>query len=362
MKKILFYLILLTCFLYSCSDSTFKIAGKLNHECSKYNGRFFYLYDLDNDTLIDSAIVRNNNFEFKLNLGPVRLVQISYRDTSNGIVFYRPIGFKNPYIKNTNECMFYIENIDVIFDSLFLKKHSNNNHSINGELSIITLQNIALYNNSNFYLITNRYDYFRNVELIKKHSKSVQLIKLLFLNKENFTTEMLNGMMLHFDAEVHTNKYYKLLKEYIALASIYDNATMEDMVFSTTEYKDNYISYKEKPYTLVVFWASWCAPCRKEIPALKKLYEKYNSQLNIISVSVDNDSLLWENALKLEKMSWQQLIVPRKSKEWVMSKFDLSAIPKIYLYTKSKLIYKNVGYDVNLENTIGSKIGALKRL
>ena len=365
-KRILYIACLLTlllCF-WGCkrTEDTFTIKGAMNSNTTKFNNQYFYLYDLDNDVLIDSTKIENNKFCFKVNYGDVRLVRISYRDTTNGIVFYRPFGIKNPYNNEVNESAFYIQNKDVEIIDISLFEHGPNNQGLRGKLSQISSQNVTLYNCSNFYLVKNRTQYLENIELINKYPTAVSLLKLLYLNKEEFTIEIINGMMLHFDAEVHTNKYYKLLKEYITLASIYDNATMEDIVLSSTEYKDNYISYKEKPYTLVVFWASWCAPCRKEIPALKKLYDKYNSQLNIISVSVDNDSLLWENALKLEKMNWQQLLVPRKSKESLMSKFDLSAIPKIYFYNESRLVYKNVGYDTDLENTIGSKIGEFKRL
>ena len=42
-------------------------------------------------------------------------------------------------------------------------------------------------------------------------------------------------------------------------------------------------------YTLVDFWASWCGPCRREIPNIKKLYEKFSSKMNFVGVAV------WDN-------------------------------------------------------------------
>lgn len=61
-------------------------------------------------------------------------------------------------------------------------------------------------------------------------------------------------------------------------------------------------------YVLVDFWASWCAPCIKEMPTLKSLYAKYKAKgLEIVGISEDEDRTAWLDAVKKQNMNWIQL-------------------------------------------------------
>jgi thiol-disulfide isomerase/thioredoxin len=60
-------------------------------------------------------------------------------------------------------------------------------------------------------------------------------------------------------------------------------------------------------YVYIDFWATWCGPCKIEIPHLKDLYEEYkDSNLAIMSISVDRDKSAWEKMVTEEGFSWLQ--------------------------------------------------------
>ncbi|QOG04550.1 TlpA disulfide reductase family protein [Flavobacterium sp. MDT1-60] len=83
-----------------------------------------------------------------------------------------------------------------------------------------------------------------------------------------------------------------------------------------------------KKYILIDFWASWCAPCRKEIPNLKTAYANYAEKgFEVLSISIDKDEKAWQKALAQENMQWPNLYDDDK----VSKAFNVKTIPATYL-------------------------------
>ncbi|MCD8740301.1 AhpC/TSA family protein [Mucilaginibacter roseus] len=102
-----------------------------------------------------------------------------------------------------------------------------------------------------------------------------------------------------------------------------------------------------KKLNIVVFWASWCGPCRQEIPSLKKIYNQLPAKdVRIVSISVDDNKNDWETAMAQEKMPWQQLLIQPAEKYRADSRYNLGFIPQIYIVDQHNKVVKKIdGYE-----------------
>lgn len=101
-------------------------------------------------------------------------------------------------------------------------------------------------------------------------------------------------------------------------------------------------------YMLIDFWASWCKPCRNEIPNLRKLYDKYHDKgFDIFSVSIDKDDDAWRKALKEEQLPWTNC---RDTEGDIAKTYGVQSIPMLVVVdTEGRLVIENLRGE-ELEN------------
>ena len=110
------------------------------------------------------------------------------------------------------------------------------------------------------------------------------------------------------------------------------------------------------------FWASWCGPCRQEMPLLENIYKKYNKMgFTLIGVNVEPDSKEAEGFLKqLQNPVSFPVIYDKDSK--VSRLYDVSGMPStVIIDRKGNLRYLHHGYKPGDESEYLNSIRSLIR-
>ena len=104
---------------------------------------------------------------------------------------------------------------------------------------------------------------------------------------------------------------------------------------------------------VVVCWASWCVPCRRENPFLNRLHAKYSaSGLRLIGISFDSNVSDWKKAVKQDGLLWNQLIDTQGLQGKIALYYGIEAIPRTFVLDRNKRFVGNDDTFNDLEEQI----------
>ena len=152
------------------------------------------------------------------------------------------------------------------------------------------------------------------------------LIILIFLISNSFADEV---------SDIKNLIINKDLKKYDSLTILDD----QNNQLNLDDYKGNLI--------LLNFWATWCAPCKEEMPSLDSLYEKKNlDNLKIFAINVGQDNL--ENSKNFfQDLKIKNLKIYFDSPVTLAKKFGLRGIPTSILLNKDGLEFARIVGSIN---------------
>jgi thiol-disulfide isomerase/thioredoxin len=149
-----------------------------------------------------------------------------------------------------------------------------------------------------------------------------------------------------FEAKANT-KNTKVGAKYVDLRGINPSDTSQTIRLSDFVGKDKYV--------LLDFWASWCGPCRKAMPEIKSLNDKYsNKGLEVIGIVVSDKIKDHLQAAKDLKVTWTQIFDNKKE---FVPLYGIEGIPTLILLDKDGTILVRTHEKNEIIDKIQSLLG-----
>ena len=149
-----------------------------------------------------------------------------------------------------------------------------------------------------------------------------------------------------------------LLLSQLAFAA--DSTPAPDFTLKSTGGNNLRLSEMRGQVVLVNFWASWCGPCRQEMPLLDELQSKYSKLgFTVLGVNVDKDPAKADKILKDIPVTFPVLY---DSEGTVSKQYNVSAMPTTIIIDRDgNMRYSHKGFKPGYEEKYAANIKALIR-
>ena len=136
------------------------------------------------------------------------------------------------------------------------------------------------------------------------------------------------------------------------------NVTAPDFTLKSRSGENLKLSEFRGELVMLNFWASWCGPCRQEMPELEALYQRYQSLgFTILGINVDDHA---KNADKMLKQIPVSFPVLYDSKHSVSDLYQVQAMPTTILIDRNGTVrHVHLGYQPGYEVTYQEQVEAL---
>lgn len=291
-------------------------------------GKLYLTADVDRDKNFSNNVKQ----AFDLNLEQTKLIKEAQ---AQEYCFEIDFGNKLQYFKR--DIIFYPESTNFQnIDEIQIK-----NSFVDYWVGKLIIDNQAL--NINYQGLNNNIgSFFYQPESLSFENKDVWFKKQF--EKQQRDTLVFNRNTIKIDSissdmkNIYITKIRKLEKNY----GNYTGAFIKDFDLVDFENKKTKLHevLKEKKYTLLDFWASWCGPCIEKFPEIKKLQNLHSDKLTVIGLSTENDFQKAKKAVEKYNLSWRNF-----QGKAISNQLDIHSIPSLFLIDENGKILSRDDFE-----------------
>lgn len=329
-------------------SANFTITVKMSANMDGYKAFLYYIKDTDQKPTLDSVTYSNEKFEIKgKTLNPQR-AQL-YVERGNK-------GFKPDMTKAPTPI--YLEKGDILVAGTRFVKDARLsgtplNNDYQGYTDVLNIYKPKLDSLRN--LFGKAYQEKNSAELSKLTPQFTALAEITQKGEEAYFYKHLNSLVsldwLKKNLNIAQGKskalamfdqmgpavkksaggkaYYNLLT---TTSSVETGSAAPNFNAKNIQGENIALSSYRGKYVLLDFWASWCAPCRKENPNVVKAFNRYKEKnFTVLSFSMDDSKKAWEDAVKKDALPWAQISDLLAWEGPVSHLYGISGIPSNFL-------------------------------
>lgn len=160
----------------------------------------------------------------------------------------------------------------------------------------------------------------------------VVLYVIKYAMMPTFVTDVIQGFLNALPESLHSHAMYKELVNDVRSANLKVGAAAPDITGRTPDGKELSLSDFRGKYVFIDLWASWCAPCRREIPYLKEAlaYSENSDNLVVFSYSIDSEEEDWLYCIEDNQLVHKNWIHVSTLKGWnsdAIRLFNVKGVP-----------------------------------